>query len=91
ADERLRAKVQWKANDWLTVRNELYHVQSDRHWRNIESYALNPATWTVGRSDYLEILHDLEQTGNRLGLNVDRGSHKIAMGWEAARINLRLS
>ncbi len=91
ADERLRAKVQWKANDWLTVRNELYHVKSDRHWRNIEAYALNPATWTVGRSDYLEILHDLEQTGNRLGLNVDRGSHKIAMGWEAARINLRLS
>lgn len=83
--------MQWKANDWLTVRNELYHVQSDRHWRNIEAYALNPATWTVGRSDYLEILHDLEQTGNRLGLNVDRGSHKIAMGWEAARINLRLS
>src|SRR5256885_17103498 len=27
----------------------------------------------------------------RSGLNVGRGSHKIAMGWEAARINLRLS
>src|SRR5256885_14454905 len=54
ADERLRAKVQWKANDWLTVRNELYHVKSDRHWRNIEAYALNPATWTVGRSDRSE-------------------------------------
>lgn len=91
ADERLRAKVQWKANDWLTVRNELYHVQSDRHWRNIESYAFNPVAGTVARSDYLEILHDLEQTGSRLGLNVDGGAHKLAMGWEAARINLRLS
>ena len=91
ADERLRAKVQWKASDWLTVRNELYHVRSDRHWRNIESYAFSPAAGTVARSDYLEILHDLEQTGNRLGLNVDKGSHQLAMGWEAARINLRLS
>lgn len=91
ADERLRAKMQWKASDWLTVRNELYHVQADRHWRNIESYALNPATWTVDRSDYLEILHDLEQTGNRLGLNVDAGSHQLAMGWEAARMNFRAS
>nr|KAJ8744117.1 TonB-dependent receptor [Delftia sp. PS-11] len=90
-DERMRAKLQWKANDWLTVRNELYHVQSDRRWRNIESYAFNPRTATVARSDYLEILHDLEQTGNRLGLNMDWGAHQVAMGWEAARINLRLS
>jgi iron complex outermembrane receptor protein len=90
-DERVRAKLQWKANDWLTVRNELYHVRSDRHWRNIESYAFNPATGLVNRSDYLEILHDLEQTGNRMGVSMDWGRHQLAMGWEVARMNLKLS
>lgn len=90
-DERLRAKLQWKANDWLTVRNELYHFQADRQWRNIEAYAYSPATGTVARSDYLEILHDLEQTGNRFGLQMDLGAHQLALGWEVAQAKLRLS
>ncbi|AIJ46479.1 TonB-denpendent receptor [Comamonas testosteroni TK102] len=81
-DQRFRAKAQWRASDALTVRNELYHFKSDRHWKNIEAYDYQPATGQVGRSDYLEIGHDVQQTGNRMGLNLKAASHQIAVGWD---------
>ncbi len=88
-EDRLRAKVRWRANDAVSVREELFHFKTDRHWRNIEAYAYDPAAGTVARSDYLEILHDLEQTGNRLGLDVAVGPHRIAMGWEVSKARFR--
>lgn len=90
-DTRWRAKLRWRANDQLTVRNELFHFETDRRWRNIEAYAYNPATATVARSDYLEILHDVAQTGNRLGLDLALAGHKLALGWEISKSSLRIS
>jgi len=84
-DQRLRGRMQWQANDWLTVRNELYHFQADRHWKNIEGYRYQPDTDTIDRFDYLEIGHDLEQTGNRLESSIDAGTHKVVLGWEFSR------
>ena len=81
-DHRFRAKAQWQASDALTVRNELYHFKSDRHWKNIEGMDYQPATGLVDRYDYLEIGHDVQQTGNRMGLDLKAGSHQIAMGWD---------
>jgi len=54
----------WKPNANTTVRSRLYHVNSDRHWRNAEAYRYNPATRLVDRSDNTEIYHDQKQTGN---------------------------
>lgn len=88
-DERLRAKLRWRANDAVTVRNELFHYETDRRWRNIEAYAYDPAAGTVARSDYLEILHDLEQTGNRFGVDLALGRHQVAAGWEFSRARFR--
>lgn len=84
-DTRLRAKVQWQASDTLTLRNETYYFKTNRHWRNIEAYSFNPAAGTVTRSDYLEILHHLEQTGNNVSAAGRSGAHRWVVGWDAVR------
>lgn len=87
-ERRLRARGSWQVNDWLTLRDEAYHFRSDRHWKNIEAYAYNPGDDTVARSDYLEIGHDLKQSGNRLEGTATLGQHKLAAGWEVARAEI---
>lgn len=54
----------WMPNQNVTVRSRFYHVDSDRHWRNAEGYAYNPATRLIDRSDNTDIYHDQSQTGN---------------------------
>lgn len=41
-EDRLKAKLRWRANDVVTVRDELIHFKTDRRWRNIEAHAYNP-------------------------------------------------
>lgn len=53
----------WRPNGGVLVRTRLYHVDSERHWRNAEAYVYNPASGLVDRSDNTEILHDQQQTG----------------------------
>lgn len=84
-DQRVRARVSYQVNDQLTLRNELYHFKADRYWRNIESYQYLPATQQIKLSDYLELSHDLDQTGNRLEAAIDAGAHKLVLGWEVSK------
>ncbi len=88
-DKRLRGRAEWHAADWLTLRDEVYHFEAKRHWKNVEQYSLNPANRTVDRSDYLEIKHDMEQTGNRLEAAVRSGQHRAVFGWEVAKVDFR--
>lgn len=87
-DQRFKAKLQWQPRDGMTLRNELYHFKADRHWKNIEGYDYSPAAGTVERYDYLQIGHDLAQTGNRLGLVMAPANHQIAMGWDLSEAKL---
>ena len=84
-DKRVRARAQYQVNDWLSVSNELYHFKADRYWRNIEAYSYNPSKQQVTLGDYLELAHDLEQTGNRLETTLQAGAHKLVAGWEVSR------
>lgn len=88
-DKRLRARVEWQANDWLSLRNEAYYFEANRHWKNVEQYSLDSTTRTVDRSDYLEIKHNLEQTGNRLEAGIRSAQHRAVVGWEAATVSFR--
>ena len=83
-DKRFKAKAEWQAQDWLHLRNETYHFTSDRHWKNIEGTDYDPRAGTIDRYDYLEIGHDLAQTGNRLGVVIKPAKHEIAMGWDVS-------
>lgn len=84
-DQRLRARVEWKASEWLTVRNEAHYFKADRHWKNIEAYEYDRAREMVERFDYLEITHDLEQKGNRLEAAISVGTHNAVVGWEITK------
>lgn len=63
-DRWLGLDANWQPNESTTVRTRFYRVDSNRHWRNAESYVYNPATQLVDRSDDTEILHDQAQNGN---------------------------
>lgn len=56
--------AQWMPGGRITVRSKLYHVVSDRYWRNAETYVYNAGTGLIDRSGNTEIRHDQEQTGN---------------------------
>lgn len=88
-DRRFKAKASWQINGALSVRNELYHFSSDRHWKNIEVYDYKPATGKVNLADYLEIGHALQQNGNRMALDWKAGAHQVAVGWDVSHTNFR--
>jgi len=66
-----RARVEYNAAPGVRLRNESYYMTSKRHWRNAETYTLNATGTLVNRGDYLEILHDQQQAGNRFDAIVD--------------------
>ncbi|WP_348637586.1 TonB-dependent receptor [Bradyrhizobium sp. ISRA443] len=59
-------KTEWNVADGVTVHDTLYYLTSHRHWRNVESYAWNPSTQLITRTNYINIFHDQEQAGNRM-------------------------
>jgi iron complex outermembrane receptor protein len=86
---RLRAKADWRVNDWLNIKGELYRLESERIWKNIEAYNFGALPDTVDRYDYLYIRHNLEQTGNRLEGLVEAANHRAVFGWEHARVDFK--
>ena len=86
---RLRAKADWRVNDWLRINDELYRLESERIWKNIEAYDFGALPDTVNRSDYLYIRHDLEQIGNRLEGVIEAARHRAVFGWERARVDFK--
>ena len=88
-DSRLRGRAEWQANDWLRLKNEIYHLRANRHWKNVEQYQLDTTTNTVARSDYVEIKHDMEQSGNRLEAELIGNNHRAALGWEIVKVDFR--
>lgn len=65
SDNFTQIKAEWNAAPGLTLRNVGYYLSSDRHYRDVETYAFQPLTGLVRRSDYIQIYHDLDQIGNR--------------------------
>lgn len=61
-----QVKTDWQVADGISIHNTLYYLNSKRHWKNVESYAYNPATGLINRTSYIEIFHDQQQVGNRM-------------------------
>lgn len=55
--------AQWTPDSTTLVRSALYHIQSDRYWRNAEAFSYNSTTGLIDRSDNTEIAHDQSQVG----------------------------
>lgn len=86
-DDKAVARLAWRVSPALTVSNELAYMKARRNWRNAEYYVYDPVANAVGRSDYIAIQHDQEQTANRLEARWNAGANKLVAGWEAATIN----
>ena len=86
-----RLELNWQINDLLTLHSNMFYMDAERHWRNVESYDFNPGTGLVDRSFYLEILHDQRQVGNRTDLLFDFQladmANKLSVGAEVNRID----
>jgi len=90
-DRWTRLDAQWTPNDAVTVRNQLYRLDSKRHWRNSETYTYSATTRRVTRGDYLEIGHDQEQIGNRTDATFKHTlfglANQVLVGFDANRID----
>lgn len=65
-----RLQANWRITPTVSLRNELYSLNADRHWRNVEGIEFLPASNEVLRQFYIEIFHDMRQVGNRVDLAV---------------------
>lgn len=92
-DKWTRFDAQWAPSNAVTVRNQLYRLASQRHWRNTESYTFNAATRRVTRGDYLQIGHDQEQIGNRTDVTLRHDlfglSNQVLVGLDVNRIDFQ--
>ncbi|MBX9682965.1 MAG: TonB-dependent siderophore receptor [Hyphomicrobium sp.] len=59
-------RTEWEVTDSVTVHNALYYLNSQRHWRDVETYAWNKTTGLIDRSSYIEIFHNQQQIGDRM-------------------------
>ncbi|MDR7334960.1 TonB-dependent receptor [Roseateles asaccharophilus] len=69
-DRWTRLDAQWTPRESVQLRNQLYHLDSRRHWRNAENYSWDAASGRVRQSSFLEIGHQQEQIGNRTDLRL---------------------
>ncbi|MBV2163949.1 MAG: TonB-dependent receptor [Comamonas sp.] len=100
ADSRIRFQDRWTelAAQWaptsnVVVRSKLYHINSDRYWRNAETYVYNPGTGMIDRSGNTEINHDQIQTGNTTDVTIS-GSllgrpNQVSVGFDVNRASLQ--
>jgi len=65
-DSQSQVKTEWQVTDGISVHNTLYYLNTQRHWKDSESYSYNTDTGRVDRSDYIEIFHDQRQIGDRM-------------------------
>lgn len=100
ADSRIQYKDRWTelAAQWAptgnaVVRSKLYHINSDRYWRNAETYVYNPTSGMIDRSGNTEIGHDQTQTGNTTDVTFS-GSlwgrpNQVSVGFDINRASFR--
>ncbi|WP_136477471.1 TonB-dependent siderophore receptor [Pseudomonas sp. DG56-2] len=64
----LRSITEYRFNSDTSLRNTLYHYNTERNFRNLEAYAYNADNSKVNRSNALLQRHDQELNGNRIEL-----------------------
>lgn len=85
-----RLKAQWQVNENVQVNNQLYRLDTDRTWRNVEEYEFNPDSGVIDRFSYIGIVHRHEQTGDTADVRIEhelagRENH-VAVGFDFNRI-----
>ncbi|QXI25725.1 TonB-dependent receptor [Pseudomonas vanderleydeniana] len=64
----LRSIIDYRINDSTSLRNTLYHLGTERDYRDLETYQYNPGNTVVNRSTAYLVRHSGEQNGNQFEL-----------------------
>ncbi|HEY4219508.1 MAG TPA: TonB-dependent receptor, partial [Gemmatimonadaceae bacterium] len=92
-DQSTRLSGIYHATDGITIRNQLYYLSTNRHYRDSETYSLDPSTREVTRSDYIEIIHHERQVGDRLDTTFEGNAwghaNRLVVGAEANQITFQ--
>lgn len=88
-DKRLRGRASWQLSPTVSISDEVFYLEANRHWRNIEEYEYNNLTNRVDRDIYLEILHKQKQRGNRAEVAWKPAGHSVVAGWEYSTIDFQ--
>lgn len=93
-DRWTRLTTDWSLSDSVTAANQLYHVDTQRRWRNAETYDWDSARGQLLRGGYLEIAHDQEQIGTRQTFSIDHAlfglNSRTLVGVEYNRIRFKV-
>jgi iron complex outermembrane recepter protein len=63
----LRSGFEWSPNNGLTIKDQVYYYQAQRHWIDSETYAFNLTTSMIDRDRFF-VTHDQSVMGNILDL-----------------------
>ncbi|BCQ61580.1 hypothetical protein PBOI14_33300 [Pseudomonas sp. Boi14] len=67
----LRSIIDYRINPSTSLRNTLYHLDSQRDYRNLETYQYNADNSRVNRSTAYLVRHQGQQDGNQFELRHD--------------------
>ncbi|MDR9751850.1 TonB-dependent receptor [Pseudomonas sp. SZMC_28357] len=77
----VRSIIDYRINDSTTLRNTLYHLDSQRDYRNLETYQYNADNSAVNRSTAYQVRHQGEQNGNQFELRHDNRLFGLETTW----------
>jgi len=77
----VRSIIDYRINDSTTLRNTLYHLDSQRDYRNLETYQYNADNTAVNRSTAYQVRHQGEQNGNQFELRHDNTLFGLDTTW----------
>jgi len=77
----VRSIIDYRINDSTTLRNTLYHLDSQRDYRNLETYQYNADNSAVNRSTAYQVRHQGEQNGDQFELRHDNSLFGLATTW----------
>ncbi len=89
-DDSIRLEADWRASDTVILQAQLYHLMSDRYWRNAETYFLEGANLSE-RGDPLQLGHDIEHTGLRTNVLFAPagGGVRVSVGFEMNDVSFK--
>ena len=90
-DNALQLRTEWEAAEGIKLRNSAYHLNTQRQWRNAESYFYDPGSNTVDRTDYIPIKHDENQIGDTFDASITHPigtmANTLLVGAQANRVH----
>jgi len=81
-DDLTRLISDWEISDTLSMKAEIFSLESDRYWQTVETYSFDAESGLVQRGDPLIIRHQIEQLGFRANFVFE--SSIASMPWQSS-------